>query len=204
MPGFQPSTSVSRNRHSNKTINMLHLVSTPISRRPNCPFGTAVLDSVQLRIWHSPRFCPRARQVSVWLTTSSVSQRASKRTTMRVWLGWTEISSYLPTLISKEIGMICSALQPSSPWFPYSTSIVWHVSRRLRVLSRASGLTASQATESALYRQRHSPYRRRSPRQTHCLYSSTMQMWNDSGRIRCAPFVVPLQCRAHSALSNVV
>ena len=40
--------------------------------------------------------------------------------------------------------------QSSLPWFPYSTNIVWHVSRRLRVLSRASGLTASQATESAL------------------------------------------------------
>ena len=69
---------------------------------------------------------------------------------MRFGLGWTEISSYLPTLISKEIGTIFSALQPSPPWFPYSTSIVWHVSRRLRVLSLAFGLTASQTTESAL------------------------------------------------------
>ena len=43
------------------------------------------------------------------------------------------ISPYLPTLTSKEIGTIFSALQPSPPWFPYSTSIVWHVSRRLRV-----------------------------------------------------------------------
>ena len=64
--------------------------------------------------------------------------------------GWTKISSYLPTLISKEIGTIFSALQPSPPWFPYSTSIVWHVSRRLRVLSQAFGLAASQTTESAL------------------------------------------------------
>ena len=79
-------------------------------------------------------------------TKSSVIQRTNKRTTMRFGLGLTEISSYLPTLISKEIGTIYSALQPSPPWFPYSTSIVWHVSRRLRVLSRASGLTASQTT----------------------------------------------------------
>ena len=64
--------------------------------------------------------------------------------------GWTKISSYLPTLTSKEIGTIFSALQPSPPWFPYSTSIVWHVSRRLRVLSLASGLTASKTTESSL------------------------------------------------------
>ena len=63
---------------------------------------------------------------------------------------WTEISSYLPTLINIEIGTILSALLPSPPWFPYSTIIVWHVSRQLRVLSRASGLAASQTTESAL------------------------------------------------------
>ena len=69
---------------------------------------------------------------------------------MRFGLGWTEISSYLPTLVSKEIGTIFSVLQPSPPWFPYSTSIVWHVSRRLRVLSLAFGLAASQTTESAL------------------------------------------------------
>ena len=69
---------------------------------------------------------------------------------MRFGLGWTKISSYLQTLISKEIGTIFSALQPSPPWFPYSTSIVSHVSRRLRVLILAFGLTASQTTESAL------------------------------------------------------
>ena len=91
-----------------------------------------------------------AWRVSVWLTTSSASQRTNKRTTMRFGLGWTKISSYLPTLISKEIGTIFSALQPSPPWFPYSTSIVWHVSRRLRVLSQAFCLIASQTTESEL------------------------------------------------------
>ena len=69
---------------------------------------------------------------------------------MRFGLGWTKILSYLPSFISKEIGTIFSALQPSPPWFPYSTSIVWHVSRRLGVLSQAFGLTASQTTESAL------------------------------------------------------
>ena len=69
---------------------------------------------------------------------------------MRFGLGWTKISSHLPTLIIKDVGTIFSALQPSPPWFPYSTSIVWHVSRRLRVLSLAFGLTASQTTESAL------------------------------------------------------
>ena len=57
---------------------------------------------------------------------------------------------HLPTLIGKEIGTIFSALQQSPPWFPYSTSIVWYVSKRLRVLCLASGLTASQTTESAL------------------------------------------------------
>ena len=90
------------------------------------------------------------RRVSVWSTTSSASQRTNKRTTMRFEHGWTKISSYLPTLISNEIGTIFSALQSSPPWFPYSTSIVWHVSRRLRVLSLAFGLAASQTTESAL------------------------------------------------------
>ena len=124
-------------------------MTTTVCRRQNCPFGTASLDSEQLRIWHSPRFCPNARRLSVWLTTSSLSQRTNKRTTMWFGLGWTEISPYLPTLISKEIGTIFSA-QPSPPWFPYSTNIVWHVSRRLRVLGQASGLTASQTTESAL------------------------------------------------------
>ena len=108
----------------------------------NCGLG--------LRTWYSSRFSPYARRVSVWLATSSVSQRTNKRTTNWFGLGWTEISSYLPTLISKEIGTIFSALQLSPPWFPYSTSIVWYVSRRLRILSRASGLTASQTTESAL------------------------------------------------------
>ena len=97
-----------------------------------------------------PCFCPHERRVSVWSTTSSVSQRTNKRKTMRFLPSWTEISSYLPTLISKEIGTIFSALRSSPLWFPYSTSIVWHVSRRLGVLSLASGLTASQTTESAL------------------------------------------------------
>ena len=65
--------------------------------------------------------------------TSSVSQQTNKRTTMRFGLGCAEISSYHPTHISKEIRTIFSALQPSPPWFTYSTSVVWHVSRRLRV-----------------------------------------------------------------------
>ena len=39
--------------------------TTTVGRRPYCPFGTAALDSVQLRIWHSLRFCPHARRVSV-------------------------------------------------------------------------------------------------------------------------------------------
>ena len=60
---------------------------------------------------------------------------------------WLDRNLVLPlTLISKEIGTIFSALQPSPPWLPYSTSIVWHVSRRLRVLSLAFGLTVSQTT----------------------------------------------------------
>ena len=45
------------------------------------------------------------------------------------------------------------------------------------------------------------------PRRTHCLYSSSMQMWIDGGHIRYSPFVVPLQRRAHSSpfvLSDVV
>ena len=126
------------------------IFTTTVGHRPNCPFGTVALNSVQLQISHSPPFCPHTRRVSVWLTTSSVSQRTNKRTTMRFGLGWTKISSFLPTLISKEIWTIFSALQPSPPWFPYSTSIVWHISRRLRILSRASGLTASLSTESEL------------------------------------------------------
>ena len=107
-------------------------------------------DSVQLRIWHSPPFCTNARRVTVFLTTSSVSQRIHQRTTMRFWIGWNEISSYHPTLIGKEIGTIFSALQPSPTWFLHSTSIVRYVLRRLRVLSRAPGWTASQTTETAL------------------------------------------------------
>ena len=64
---------------------------------------------------------------------------------------WLEQYFVLPSNAHKqEIGTIFSALQPSPPWFPYSTSIVWHVSRRLRVLSLAFGLAASQTTESAL------------------------------------------------------
>ena len=57
------------------------------------------------------------------------------------------------------------------------------------------------------HRQRHSPYRRRSPRRTHCLHSSSMQMWNDGGHIRYSF----LSCRfsagrilRHSALNDVV
>ena len=37
---------------------------------------------------------------------------------MRFGLGWNKISSYLPTLISKEIGTMFSALQPSPFLFP--------------------------------------------------------------------------------------
>ena len=65
-----------------------------------------------------PAFLSSRAASKVWLTTSSVSKRTNKRTTMRFGLVWTEISSYLPTLISKEIGTIFSALQPSPPWFP--------------------------------------------------------------------------------------
>ena len=126
------------------------ILTTIVGRRPNSPFSTAASDSVQLRIWHSSVFCPHARRVTVWQTTSSVSQRTHQRTTMMLWLGWTKISSYHPPLISKEIWTIFSALQPSPPWFPYSTSIVWHVSRRLRFLSRAPGWTTYQAAEWAL------------------------------------------------------
>ena len=74
-----------------------------VGRWPNCPFGTAASDSVQLRIWHSLRFCPNSQRVTVWLTTSCVSQQKHHRMTMRFGLGWIKISSYLPTLISKEI-----------------------------------------------------------------------------------------------------
>ena len=114
-------------------------------------------------------------------------------------LGWTSSSSYLPTLISNKIGTIFSALQPSPTWFPYSTSIVWHASRRLRVLSLAFGLLRPKQQSRHFHRQRHSPYRRRSPRRTHCLCSSSMQMWNDGGHIRYSPFVVPLQRRVYSS-----
>ena len=143
-----PNTTYSPVRRSRHCA--IFIMTTTVGCRPNCPFCIAAVDAVQLRIWHSQRFCPHSRRVSVWLMTSSASQRTNKRTTIRFGLGWTEISSYLPTLIGKEIGTIFSALQPSSPWLPYSTSIVWHVSRRLRVLSRASGLTASQTIESTL------------------------------------------------------
>ena len=84
-----------------------------------------------------PAFCPHAWRVEVWLTKSSVSQRTNKRTTMWLGLAWTDISSYLPTLMGKEIVTTFSAIQSSPPCFPYSSSIVWHVSRRLRVLIRA-------------------------------------------------------------------
>ena len=97
-----------------------------------------------------PAFLSTRARVTVWLTTSYVSQRTHQRMMMRFGLVWTIISSYLPTLISKEIWTIFCALQPSPHWFPYSTSVVWHASWRLRVLSRAPGRTASQTTESAL------------------------------------------------------
>ena len=132
-----PNTTKSRVRRPRHYA--IFILTTIVGRRPNCPFGTAASDSVQQRIWHSPCICDHSRRVADWLTTSSVSQRTNMRTTMRFGLGWTEISSYLPTLISIEIGTIFSALQPSPPWFPYSTSIVWHVSRWFRVLSRAPG-----------------------------------------------------------------
>ena len=67
------------------------ILTTIVGRRLNCPFGTTATDSVQLRIWHSPRFCPLARRVTVWLTTSTVSQRTHQRMLMRFGLGWTEI-----------------------------------------------------------------------------------------------------------------
>ena len=69
-------------------------------------------------------------------------------TEVRAW--WTEITTYIPTLTNKEIGTIFSALQKSPPWLPNSTSIVWTVSRRIRILSLAPGWTASPTTESAL------------------------------------------------------
>ena len=132
------------------------ILTTIVGRMPNFPFGAAISDSVQLRSWHSQRFSPRARRVTVWLTTSSVSHRTHQRTTMRFGLDWTEVSSYLPTLISKEIGTIVSALQPSPPLFPYSTSIVCQVSKRLRVLSRGLAELHPKQQSRHFNRQRHS------------------------------------------------
>ena len=80
-------------------------------------------------------FLSHALLVTAWLTTSSISQRTRQRTTRKFDFGWTEIS----TRTSNGIGTIFTALQSSPPWFPYSTSIVWPVSRRLRVLRRAHG-----------------------------------------------------------------
>ena len=124
---------------------------------------------------------------------------------MKFGLSRTEISTYIPTIASKVIGAIFSALQPSPPWFAYSTSIVWHVSRRFRI-GRQAELHPQQQSRHFL-RQRHSPYRRRSPRQTLCLYSSSMQMREDCRLIRYAPFVKPLiagRMPRHSALKDVV
>ena len=47
-----------------------------------------------------PAFQSSRARVSAWLTTSSVSQRTNKRTTMRFGLGWTKIKvSYFQGLV---------------------------------------------------------------------------------------------------------
>ena len=58
---------------------------------------------------------------------------------MRFGLGRTKITIYLLTLTNKEIGTLFSAPQSLPPLFSYSTSIAWHASRWLRVLSLALG-----------------------------------------------------------------
>ena len=155
--------------------------------------GTATLNSALPPIMHCLLFCSHALLVAVLLTTSSICQLSRQRTRRKFELGWTESSTYLPTLTNKEIGTIFSALQPSPPWFPYSTSIVGPVSRRLRVLSLAELHPQQQSRH--FHRQRHSPYWRRSPRRTISLYYSSMHMRNDYGRIRHAPFVLRLSAR---------
>ena len=69
---------------------------------------------------------------------------------MRFGLGWTEIFIHTLTLTSKEIGTTFNARQPSPPWFPYLATIVWPVSRRLGVLSRALYGTESPTSKLAL------------------------------------------------------
>ena len=58
---------------------------------------------------------------------NDISQRIRQRTTMKFVLGWNEILTYLSNLTSKEKWTKFSALQPSTHWLPYSTSIVWPV-----------------------------------------------------------------------------
>ena len=104
------NTTKSRNRRPRHYVTFI--LTTIVGRRPNCLLGTAASESEQLRMLHSQRFCPHAMRVTVWLTTSSVSQGTHQRTMERFGHGLTEISSYLPTLKSKEIETIFSALQP--------------------------------------------------------------------------------------------
>ena len=82
-----PNTMKSRVRRPRHYATFI--LTTIVGRRPNSPLGTTAPDSVQRRIWHSPRFCPHARRITVWLATSSVSQRTHQRTTMRFGLGRT-------------------------------------------------------------------------------------------------------------------
>ena len=81
----------------------------------------AALKSVLPPILHCPLFCPHALIVTAWLTTFSISQQTRQRTTKKLELGWTEISTYLSTLTNKDIVTIFCALQPSPSWFSYST-----------------------------------------------------------------------------------
>ena len=165
----------------------MFILTTIVGCRPNYPLGTAALDSAQPPILHCLLTCPHALLVTVYLTTSSISQQTRQRTQRKFEHGWTKISTYLPTLTKKEIGMTFSALQPSPPWSPYSTSIVW----------RQAELHPQKQSQH-FFQQRHSSYRCRSPRRTISLYSSSMQMSDECGRIRYAPFVVPLQRRTHT------
>ena len=113
-----------------------------------------------------------------------ISQLTRHRTTWRIELDWTKISIYLPTLTSKEIGTIFSAL---------ASFVLFQDGFAFRVW-RLPDLHPQQQS-----RQRHSPYRRRSPHRTLSPYSSLTQMQDNCGRIRHTSFYLPLHRRAHTS-----
>ena len=89
-----------------------------------------------------------SRAVSIRLVNDILRQPTNKQEDDDEVRAWLDQNLVLPSNAHKQRNW--DDIQPSPPWFPYSTSIVWHVSRRLRVLSLACGLAASQTTESAL------------------------------------------------------